>query len=192
MPNTTYTNCLHCGELTLNPKFCCRSCSAIVGNTGRIPSYETRLKTSKSLTKSDITKPKPKPKIICLITNCLYCNNELQRGRYGKKYCDVTCHANHKQQTKFLQMESGEIPYNKKYLLNELSNQCQECGITEWNNKPITIELEHIDGDSTNNTSENLTLLCPNCHSQTPTYKGRNKGNGRHSRKMRYKEGKSY
>ena len=54
------------------------------------------------------------------------------------------------------------------------------------------MELDHIDGNRTNHKLENLRMLCPNCHSQTSTYKGRNKGNGRHSRKVRYQEGKSY
>ena len=54
------------------------------------------------------------------------------------------------------------------------------------------MELEHNDGNSQNNSLDNLSLICPNCHSQTPTYKGANKGNGRHYRRVRYAEGKSY
>lgn len=42
----------------------------------------------------------------------------------------------------------------------------------------MPLEVEHIDGDSTNNKEYNLTLLCPNCHSLTKTYRGLNKGNG--------------
>jgi hypothetical protein len=53
-------------------------------------------------------------------------------------------------------------------------------------------ELEHKDGNSENNDPENLEWICPNCHSQTDTYKGKNFGNGRHKRKLRYQEGKSY
>lgn len=45
------------------------------------------------------------------------------------------------------------------------------------------MDLEHIDGNYSNNDISNLCLLCPNCHSQTNTFKGRNKGNGRHLRK---------
>lgn len=60
------------------------------------------------------------------------------------------------------------------------------------NGKDIVLELEHKDGNSQNNSKENVCLICPNCHSQTPTYKGKNKGNGRHSRRKRYAEGKSY
>ena len=82
--------------------------------------------------------------------------------------------------------------YKKSYILNHYNNQCQKCGITEYNNEPIVLELEHIDGNSDNNTFDNLTILCPNCHSQTPTYKNRNQGNGRHYRRVRYANGLSY
>ena len=56
--------------------------------------------------------------------------------------------------------------------------KCFECGIKDWNNKPIVLELEHIDGNNRNNMPENLKLLCPNCHSQTDTFRGRNINNG--------------
>ena len=46
----------------------------------------------------------------------------------------------------------------------------------------IPLEVDHIDGDYTNNNENNLTLLCPNCHSLTPTYKGANSGRGRKTR----------
>ena len=61
-----------------------------------------------------------------------------------------------------------------------------------WNKKPIPLEVEHNDGNSDNNLMKNLSLICPNCHAQTPTYKGKNKGHGRYSRRLRYQEGKSY
>lgn len=67
----------------------------------------------------------------------------------------------------------------KKRLLRDdiLENKCYSCGITDWLGQSLSLELEHIDGNRNNNTIENLTLLCPNCHSQTPTFRGRNKGN---------------
>jgi Zn finger protein HypA/HybF involved in hydrogenase expression len=80
----------------------------------------------------------------------------------------------------------------KRFLLKNHGEKCWSCGITEWNDKPIGFELEHIDGNSENNELNNLSILCPNCHSQTDTYKNKNKGNGRHSRRIRYSDGKSY
>lgn len=53
-------------------------------------------------------------------------------------------------------------------------NKCENCGLTEWLGNSIPLELDHIDGVNTNNTLENLRILCPNCHSQTITYRGKN------------------
>jgi 5-methylcytosine-specific restriction endonuclease McrA len=60
-------------------------------------------------------------------------------------------------------------------ILHEQNNQCSECGIGKtWNNKPLTLQLDHIDGDRKNNTRENLRMICPNCHTQTHTYGSKN------------------
>lgn len=62
-----------------------------------------------------------------------------------------------------------------------------------WNGRPLVLVLDHLDGDSTNNTRDNLRLVCPNRDSQQlPTYQNRNKGNGRHARRQRYGNGQSY
>ena len=53
--------------------------------------------------------------------------------------------------------------------------ECEKCGLKKWNKKPIPLELEHIDGNGKNNLLNNLKLLCPNCHAQTKTYRGKNK-----------------
>jgi hypothetical protein len=64
----------------------------------------------------------------------------------------------------------------KNRLLEEgvMQNECTVCSIREWNNKPLTMELDHIDGDRTNHKLSNLRLLCPNCHAQTDTYRAKN------------------
>ncbi len=65
----------------------------------------------------------------------------------------------------------------KKKLIEEgyIEDVCVECGNEgEWNNKPIILELDHINGDRFDNRLKNLRILCPNCHSQTPTFRGRN------------------
>ena len=64
------------------------------------------------------------------------------------------------------------ITSGKKY-------KCDDCGINEWKGKKLSLQLEHIDGDSFNGSIENLKFLCPNCHSITDTYCGKNKNTGK-------------
>lgn len=56
---------------------------------------------------------------------------------------------------------------------------CDRCKIDSWQNEPIMLELDHIDGSAGNNKISNLRLLCPNCHSLTSTYRGRSINNGK-------------
>lgn len=63
----------------------------------------------------------------------------------------------------------------KEKIILEQDSKCNKCGIFEWMGKPIVLELEHKDGNNKNNKIENLEALCPNCHSLTPTWRGRNK-----------------
>ena len=59
---------------------------------------------------------------------------------------------------------------------NRLEYKCACCGISEWMEKPISLQLDHINGKNNDHRIENLRFLCPNCHSQTETYAGKNKG----------------
>jgi hypothetical protein len=52
--------------------------------------------------------------------------------------------------------------------------KCSRCNLAEWLGQPIPLELDHIDGDNSNNDLANIRLLCPNCHAFTQTYRGRN------------------
>lgn len=65
----------------------------------------------------------------------------------------------------------------KNRLLKEglIENVCSVCGINSWNNKPLNMELDHVDGNRTNHKIENLRMLCPNCHAQTETYRSKNR-----------------
>ena len=57
------------------------------------------------------------------------------------------------------------------YKENMKTNKCENCNIESWNGKILECELDHIDGDRTNHCLSNLQILCPNCHSQTDTFR---------------------
>lgn len=78
----------------------------------------------------------------------------------------------------------------RKRLIKEklLENKCKICGLLPvWQDKVLTMRLDHINGIPTDNRIENLRLLCPNCDSQTPTFTGRNKRNNRLRREAQAK-----
>lgn len=88
---------------------------------------------------------------------------------------------------------TGQGHYVRRHLLLEQQGACALCGLSPaWNGESLTFVLDHIDGAADNNHRDNLRLVCPNCDSQLPTYKSRNMGKGRHSRRQRYASGKSY
>ncbi len=64
----------------------------------------------------------------------------------------------------------------RKRLFNEgvKEKRCEICMLSEWLGLPIPLELDHINGVNTDHRIENLRILCPNCHAQTPTYRGKN------------------
>lgn len=154
-------------------KFCSHSCSATYGNQHRKKEIEPKY--------------------------CLNCNKEIPIGTLNsyqykeRKYCSLKCSNEYKYKQKIKQWKDGEWDGTtgdrwidisgsiKKYIFEKYNNQCARCGWNEINpyTGTLPLEIEHIDGDATNNKEENLILLCPNCHSLTATYRGANKGNGK-------------
>lgn len=66
----------------------------------------------------------------------------------------------------------------KRILENGLKEyKCEKCGLTDWNGEEISLHLDHINGNNLDHRLENLRFLCPNCHSQTPTYCGKSQEN---------------
>lgn len=167
------TLCKNCSEKILYLKrrntFCSHSCAAIYHNGKRGSKYKDK--------------------------KCLSCDNSII-GK-GKKYCSHTCQweFNHiKTYAEWIAsgIVSGGPVANKKFLRKHQGNVCSICTITEWMNKPAPLVMDHINGHSWDNRIVNLRLVCGNCDMQLPTYKSKNKGNGRHKRRQRYKDGKSY
>lgn len=176
-------------------KFCSRSCAAIVNNTA----FPKREKTTKELTsKASSSKSTAKKRFrsrspsIASTTPCRQCSKDA----LGKNvFCSPECHRLHRRETIVVpKIQAGlvsEPKTLKKYLIEERGWICQNCSLGEWLGAPIPLELDHISGNPMDNNLDNLRLLCPNCHAQTPTAKGRNRGNGRWKRRQRYADGKS-
>ena len=122
------------------------------------------------------------------IYNCLNCNEIIPfKGyTYNHKYCDNKCQAEFRQKkclerdTKlFLEAKLKRRPNIRSVLTNLRGYKCEECNISEYNGKHIVLQVDHVNGDPYNDDPKNLRLLCPNCHSQTETFAGANRGNGR-------------
>ena len=132
------------------------------------------------------------------IFSCVVCESPI-RERWAtaatNTFCSHLCQQRQKRDLYISAWKNGENDgnvskgtsgYIKSYIKEKFSNTCQCCGITEWNGQSITLTVDHIDGDAYNSKEENLNLLCPNCHSQTPTYAGRNKGKGTRLYRKKY------
>ena len=161
--------CSSCGKETRNKKFCSRSCSARVTNS---------------------THPKRKARVYAICR----CGNVCSFHR--AKYCSIQCILDGQYETYIAHWLSGEESggsaktgelsmYIKRWLRKTYGNKCSQCGWCEVHSVTgkVPITVDHIDGNYMNNRPENLRLLCPNCHSLTPTYGNLNNGNGRPKRR---------
>jgi hypothetical protein len=129
---------------------------------------------------------------------CIIC------GKLSKnpKYCSIKCHGKYRwnkwkeeyEKNGFIKGCKNENMriQQRKYLLEKRGHKCEICNGLEWMGQKIPLVLDHIDGNSDNGAITNLRLVCGNCDMQLPTYKGKNFGHGRASRRKRYAEGKSY
>ena len=133
--------------------------------------------------------------------NCLHCNKECDLHPHHKanKYCSIKCQNDFQYATRLEEWKKTGIvttincpAFLRRHVFEEQNGKCAKCGIKDWQGNPIVLELEHKNGNGDDHSRDNIELLCPNCHSQTPTYKGANRGSGRHSRRERYKAGKSF
>jgi hypothetical protein len=145
-------------------KFCNHSCSASFSNSNRQRIHNHKL-TSK----------------------CMNCQSifSYSKNSSSGKFCSNKCQGEFRFINETIpNAEKGLITWPitlKKVISFKYQYNCFCCGIKEWDSKPISLHLDHIDGNSDNNLLENLRLLCPNCHSQTETFCGRNTKNTKRS-----------
>lgn len=122
-----------------------------------------------------------------------FCANNCGRrvGKFAKMFCSNACHWDFDRRTVIESFVAGTYEprfiMNKvirRYLIQKVGGCCQRCGWAERHSKTgrVPLEIEHIDGNWQNALESNLTVLCPNCHALTPTFRGLNKGHGRPGR----------
>lgn len=180
--------CLNCGKLiNRSQKFCSRRCGGLYNNAHSDALKECRRGPEPSGNKYvRAFSYKRRSKNVCEVCGKLTANN---------RFCSVDCNFLFKKEERKNRVLSGDCTYPrtiKMFMIEEYGNKCSICGLEEWMGQPIPLIIDHIDGNPYNNILENFRLVCGNCDMQLPTYKSKNKGNGRYKRRKRYKEGKSY
>lgn len=147
-------------------KFCSSSCSATFNN---------KIRTVK----------------VKKLRTCICCAKSLT---YQKLFCSNKCQGLHLIAQSFKKIENGDTTLGeqryKAYMIYKHGAKCMKCGWEEIHSITgnVPVQLEHIDGNPDNNEVSNLKLLCPNCHSLTPTYGALNKGNGRDSKRNKLRQ----
>lgn len=121
------------------------------------------------------------------VYNCLHCNKENKYGHSKtNKFCNNICQQGYQKQQADIQIEQGVVlgeATMRRYVFDTRGYKCESCGVgNTYNNKPLTLQLDHKNGNSDDNSLTNLQILCPNCHTQTDTYGS--KGNGNRYKKV--------
>lgn len=129
-----------------------------------------------------------------------FCKNDCGEKVTGKAkyFCSIKCQHDYNYKRTIGKWKRGEISGScedgykllkavRRYMLEKEQYCCEQCGWTGVNpvSKKPTVVVDHKDGNAGNNAEENLRVLCPNCHSLTPTFCALNKGNGRPARRAR-------
>ena len=111
--------------------------------------------------------------------NCEFCSLEM-KIRFGSgRFCGKSCASAFAQKLRkerkgTTDTKNMSVLRAKNFLLAVRGHRCEICLLETWQGQFIPLELDHIDGNSDNSEEKNLRLICPNCHSQTPTHAGKN------------------
>lgn len=123
---------------------------------------------------------------------CSKCGKQI-RSDSKTGFCQ-TCLTQHRREEKIRAwLQTGNTGFTvdttirgviREYIFNDQNGKCAICGMDNiWNGAELNFVLDHIDGDASNSSRSNLRLVCPNCDSQLPTFKSRNKNSARNKRK---------
>lgn len=136
------------------------------------------------------------------LKNCAQCGTAISWPK--TKFCSDTCEHRSRYDLFIRRWKSGEEPghrprdgrvstFIRRYLIETRGEKCEKCGWCERNpaTGKVPITVDHIDGRWQNAGEDNLRLLCPNCHSLTPTFQALNRGNGHPWRRETYKSRRS-
>lgn len=183
--------CLKCGKELNNTqkKFCSKSCSAKYNNC--LISDASKEKRNKSLIefykKVNLNNNKEHIKVDNNQKKCKQCNEAINNSNISSYYKTYKNEMRHEQYYKYFLNhpeafnKPNYTPKRFKYdFIKEQQGYCAICGCEQIHNgKKLVFVLDHIDGDASNNKRENLRCICPNCDSQTDTFKSKNKNSTR-------------
>jgi len=150
----------------------CKFCNRHISNSGSLTAHEMCCKNNPNRVKHKRSS-KAGQKLGCVPWN--------KNKKFDKKSIEYLIH----------KIETGEYKNQcdgnirrsvRLYLIHKYGHSCMLCGLSEWQGYPIPLVCDHIDGDHSNIDLDNFRIICNNCDSILPTFKGKNRGKGRGNR----------